>query len=252
MDITEQLKTEKMLRLAYEKETKLNKLKSAFLANMSHEIRTPLNAVVGYSDLLEDEINGGNIDDLGYLITAMKEGVNRLLSLIENVVEVSMLESGDYKLDVDQININNSVLCSLEKVKQQTRTKNISIDIDLNDGLPLVSADAIKFEKILEELLNNAVKYNRENGIILLRTYLKEKKVIVEVTDTGIGIEENKIRKIFEPFSQVEAEGYKRQYEGAGLGITIAYKLTKLMKGEFEIDSMPNEGTTVRIMFPQL
>jgi PAS domain S-box-containing protein len=250
MDITEQLKTEKMLRLAYEKENRLNKLKSAFLANMSHEIRTPLNAVVGYSDLLEDEIESQNFEDLGYLVKAMKDGVDRLLLLIDNIVEVSMLESGEYKLEFAKININDILKSEADTLIPKLAQKSIAIDLDLKEEISPVYLDPSKLQKVLVEILDNAIKYNRENGIILIRSYENEEGVIIEVTDTGIGIETDRLRDIVEPFSRVEDEGYRRRFEGAGLGFTIAYKITNLMNGKIEIDSMPNEGTTVRLIFP--
>ncbi len=250
MDITEQLKTEKMLRLAYEKETRLNKLKSAFLANMSHEIRTPLNAVVGYSDLLEDEIESQNFEDLDYLVKAMKDGVDRLLLLIDNIVEVSMLESGEYKLEFEKININELLKTEADTLVPKLAQKSIALDLDLKEEISHVYLDPNKLQKVLIEILDNAIKYNRENGIILIRSYENEDGVILEVTDTGIGIETDRIRDIVEPFSRVEEEGYRRRFEGAGLGFTIAYKITNLMNGKIEIDSMPNEGTTVRLIFP--
>jgi len=250
MDITEQLKTEKMLRLAYEKETRLNKLKSAFLANMSHEIRTPLNAVVGYSDLLEDEIESQNFEDLDYLVKAMKDGVDRLLLLIDNIVEVSMLESGEYKLEFEKININELLKTEADSLVPKLAQKSIALDLDLKEEISHVYLDPNKLQKVLIEILDNAIKYNRENGIILIRSYENEYGVILEVTDTGIGIETDRIRDIVEPFSRVEEEGYRRRFEGAGLGFTIAYKITNLMNGKIEIDSMLNEGTTVRLIFP--
>ncbi|NOX18791.1 MAG: PAS domain S-box protein [Chlorobi bacterium] len=250
MDITEQLKTERMLRLAYEKETRLNKLKSAFLANMSHEIRTPLNAVVGYSDLLEDEIESENFEDLDYLVKAMKDGVDRLLLLIDNIVEVSMLESGEYKIELAKVIVNDLLKAEADTIVTKLAQKSIAIDMDLKEDISPVYLDPNKLEKVLTEILDNAIKYNRENGIILMRSYENEEGVIIEITDTGIGIETDRLRDIVEPFSRVEDEGYRRRFEGAGLGFTIAYKITNLMNGKIEIDSMPNEGTTVRLIFP--
>ncbi len=250
MDITEQQKTEKMLRLAYEKQSRLNKLKSAFLANMSHEIRTPLNAVVGYSDLLEDEIKSQNFEDLDFLVKAMKDGVDRLLLLIDNIVEVSMLESGEYKLEFQRVNVNEILKSETDSLTSKLAQKSITIDLDLKEDLSPVYLDPNKLQKVLVEVFDNAVKYNRENGIILVRSYENSDGVVIEVTDTGIGMETDQLRDIVEPFSRVEDEGYRRKFEGAGLGFTIAYKITNLMNGKIEIDSMPNEGTTVRLIFP--
>ena len=250
MDITEQLKTERMLRLAYDKQTKLNKLKSAFLANMSHEIRTPLNAVVGYSDLLQDDINDKEYDALPELIGALKEGVNRLLALIDNVVDASMIESGELKIEPQRTFVNSIVSSVCSDLSHNANKKEIIYDFDLTDNEKPIFVDPIRLEKIILEIVSNAIKYNKKNGIVLVRTFTENDKMVIEISDTGIGIDENKLHHIIEPFSQMDDKGYKRNYEGAGLGLTIAYNLTKLLKGKFEVETHANEGTTIRIIFP--
>lgn len=249
MDITEQLKTEQMLRLAYDKQTKLNKLKSAFLANMSHEIRTPLNAVVGYSDLLQDDINDKEYDSLPELISALKEGVNRLLSLIDNVVDVSMIESGEIKIEPERTLVNNIVTSVCTGLQNEADKKEVIYDFELTEKEEPIFVDPLRIEKVIHEIVSNAIKYNKKNGIVLVRTFTENDKMVIEISDTGIGIDENKLHHVIEPFSQVDEEGYKRNYEGAGLGLTIAYNLTQLLKGKFEVETHINEGTAIRIIF---
>lgn len=249
-DITEQLNTEKMLRQAYEQETRVNKLKSAFLANMSHEIRTPLNAIVGYSDLLEDDITEKNYDALPEILGYLKDGVDRLLALVYNIVEVSMLESGEYQIDLCAYPVN-SFLSGIEYLyAEEADQKHISFDLDLDPLNPFINVDEIKFKKVLETLVHNAIKYNRDNGIIMITSETDGDWVIVKITDTGIGIQPDKVKKILEPFMQVEEEGFTRNYEGAGLGLTIAHRLTQLFKGKFDVESQLNEGTTIKISLP--
>lgn len=250
MDITEQLKTERMLRLAYDKQTKLNKLKSAFLANMSHEIRTPLNAVVGYSDLLQDDIDDKEYDSLPELIGALKDGVSRLLSLVENVVEVSMIESGDLKIEPERTFINAILKNACSNLQKEADRQSITFDFDLMENEHPIFVDPLRIEKVFFELIHNSIKYNKKNGIVLLRTLSEDDRMIIEISDTGIGIDEYKLHHIFEPFSQIDEEGYKRNYEGAGLGLTIAYNLTKLLKGKFKVETHLNEGTSIRLIFP--
>jgi len=250
VDITEQLKTERMLRVAYDKQTKLNKLKSAFLANMSHEIRTPLNAVVGYSDLLQDDIEDKQYDALPELVAALKEGVDRLLTLVDNVVEVSMIESGDIKIEPERVLVNNILSSVCANLQKEADKNSIQFDFDLLENEQPIFVDPIRIEKVFFELIHNSIKYNKKNGIVLIRTLLESDRVIIEISDTGIGIDEYKLHHILEPFSQVDDEGYKRNYEGAGLGLTIAYNLTRLLKGKFEVETRINEGTTIRLVFP--
>ena len=250
MDITEQLKTERMLRLAYDKQTKLNKLKSAFLANMSHEIRTPLNAVVGYSDLLRDDINDQEYDALPELIGALKEGVNRLLALIDNVVDASMIESGELKIEPERTFVNTIVSSVCSGLSHEADKKEVTYDFDLTEKEQPIFVDPIRLEKVIYEIISNAIKYNKRNGIVLVRTFTENDRMVIEISDTGIGIDENKLHHIIEPFSQMDDKGYKRNYEGAGLGLTIAYNLTNLLKGKFKVDTHINEGTTIKIIFP--
>ncbi len=248
-DITEQMKIQEQLQNAYEKETRLNKLKSAFMANISHEIRTPLNAIVGYSELIEDDIDLNDYDSIQENAKYLKDGVNRLLNLVENIVEASIIESGEYEFDYEILNVN-SMLYQIHKDNlSKTRELNLSFDLKLSEKQMKIKVDEFKFGKIFSMIIDNAMKYNKQDGNVTLSTFEEENNVVIELTDTGIGIEKDKLDRILEPFIQEEEEGYKRRYEGAGLGLTIAYKLTILQKGKFFIESTPDVGTKITIKF---
>lgn len=251
-DITEQLLNEKRLKEAFKKEAQVNQLKSTFLANMSHEIRTPLNAIVGYSDLLEDDLKTYNYESLPEISSLLKEGVNRLLSLVDNIVEVSILESGSYNFDMAIFNVNSIIKSIYQEYFIKALSKNISLEIDLDEKDSYFEGDENKFRKIIGMLIDNAIKYNKEKGLATIRTIYSDSHFRIEIEDTGIGIDKDKIEKVLEPFMQQEDEGYKRKYEGAGLGLTIAYRLTKLLKGEFLIESVVNKGTKVILIFPSV
>ncbi len=249
-DITEQLMNEDRLKKALRKEAELNRLKSTFLANMSHEIRTPLNAVVGYSDLIEEELAAESYDDIIELTTYMKEGVTRLLQLVDNIVEVSMIESGAINLDIMIMNANTLIKGVYQDYYLQALSRSIKFEILLDPKEAYFEVDEQKFRKIMSLLLDNAIKFNKPDGEINIRSKISGDFITIEIQDTGIGIEEDKIEKVLEPFRQVEEEGHKRNYEGAGLGLTIAYKLTRLLNGSFNIRSKPGVGTQVFISFP--
>ena len=249
-DMTEQLESEERLRIAYKKEIQLNKLKSSFLSNISHEIRTPLNVIVGSAYILEDEIKAKNYESMLDHTVYMRDGVNRLVNLIDNIVEVSMLESGEYTLDLMVRNANPIIENVTNNFLEKANINQISLDLDLDQQSLYLAVDEDKFRKILEMLIDNAVKYNRKNGLVLVRSKKENRNVRIEISDSGIGIDPNNLKKILQPFVQEEEEGYKRNYEGAGLGLTIAYKLTKLMSGQFEVQSRVNEGTTISLKFP--
>lgn len=249
-DITEQVEHEERLRKAYEKENQLNKLKSAFLANMSHEIRTPSMAIVGYANLLCDDAMGGYYDSIPEMTGYLKDGIKRLLKLIDNIVEVSMIESGDYGFEFSEESFNTLILNSIEELLPLASDRKIALHTDFEDVAPAIEIDPIKAKKIIEAVVDNAIKYNIPGGSVFLKTIYSDENVAFYCTDTGRGIEEKKLETILQPFVQEEDEGHKRRYEGAGLGLTIAYRLTLALRGEFRVRSKPNEGTTVIIKFP--
>ena len=251
-DITEQLEIERKLRDAYKKEISLNKLKSTFLANMSHEIRTPLNAIVGYSDLLEDDVKSMNYESSAQMTTYLKDGVNRLLKLVDNIVEVSLLESGNQDIALSSIDLNKLINDNMEGWTVQANLSNIKITTELSKNEIKVEANEEKLERALKEIVDNAIKYNVENGKIVLSTFENENFVILQILDNGIGIEKESLRKIFELFEQVEEVGYTRKYEGAGLGLSLANKLVSFMNGQMKIVSQLNEGTVINISFPKI
>ncbi len=249
-DITEQLQNERVLRDAYLKEMKLNKLKTTFLANMSHEIRTPLNAIVGYADLLEDDIMSKDFENVPEMTSFLRDGVNRLLNLVDNILEVAKLESGENDLDIEAVNVNSIIKIYFENFAIRLDERNINVDYRLDSANPQINVDESKFRKIMIELIDNAIKYNKSNGKILISTSTNNKDVVIEIIDTGIGIRNEKLHQIIEPFLQDTDEGYKRKYEGAGLGLTIANKLTELLNGKLELTSAENIGTKVTLTFP--
>ncbi|MCB0730265.1 MAG: PAS domain-containing sensor histidine kinase [Ignavibacteriae bacterium] len=251
-DITEQLEIEKKLRDAYKKEISLNKLKSTFLANMSHEIRTPLNAIVGYSDLLEDDVKAMNFESSTKMTSYLKEGVNRLLKLVDNIVEVSLLESGNEEINLSRINLNHMLNVNKSVWIEDAKLKNISIKFDFSPMKLCIEANEEKLERAVKEVIDNAIKYNVENGEILVSTYEEINENYLQVSDTGIGIEKESLNKIFHMFEQVEETGYTRKYEGAGLGLSLANKLVSFMNGKMSIVSQPNEGTIITIAFPKV
>ncbi|MDX1701165.1 MAG: HAMP domain-containing sensor histidine kinase, partial [Melioribacteraceae bacterium] len=250
-DITEQLEIERKLRDAYKKEISLNKLKSTFLANMSHEIRTPLNAIVGYSDLLEDDVKTMNYESSSRMTAYLKEGVNRLLKLVDNIVEVSLLESGNEEFELDRINLNKFINENSSTWIDEAKLKNVRIDFNLCNSNLEIEVNEEKLERAVKELVENAIKYNKEDGSIYISTSEDEDNNILQIADTGIGIEEDSLQKIFDLFEQVEQSGYTRKYEGAGLGLSLSNKLISFMNGKMSIASQINEGTTVTIIFPK-
>ncbi|MCU7494020.1 MAG: PAS domain-containing sensor histidine kinase [Ignavibacteria bacterium] len=248
-DITEQLLNEERLRKAYQKETHINKLKSSFLANMSHEIRTPLNAIVGYSELIEDDVNAGNIASAAELFPYLKEGYARLLKLVDNILEVSLIQSGETEFEIGRTRISEILRAVYQSMMNAAVEKTLAFDLDIEDENLSINADSKKLEKIIAALVDNAIKYTEARGRVRLSSRMEGSYAKVVISDTGIGIKKESLARLFEAFTQ-EDEGHKRQFEGAGLGLTIAYNLTKMMGGELSVDSIINEGTTITLTFP--
>ena len=252
VDITEQLEVEKKLKEAYKKEISLNKLKSSFLANMSHEIRTPLNAIVGYSEMIEDEVKEKNIESSTLMTTFLKEGVNRLLKLVDNVVEVSLLESGNIDITLENVNIKNLLLLEKKYWIEEGKKKEVKVLYEISDEDLIVLANEEKLQKALSEILDNAIKYNEKNGYVIIRTKSTSNCHTIEISDSGIGIKEENIPKTLELFEQLEEGEYCRKYEGAGLGLSIANKLIFYMNGKLKIHNNSSQGVTISVSLPRI
>lgn len=247
-DITQQLLYEEQLKKTLEKETQLNKLKSIFIENMSHELRTPYNALLGYSEILKDEISEGTVESAMEIVDSLKDVFGRVLSLFSNIIEVSQIESGEITFSKVRMNCNKILSSVYNQYLEKANEKKLGFSLLLEEKEFLVEVDWMKLEKIIEVLVDNAVKYT-ESGEIRLSTKTSDENLIIEVQDTGIGMDEAEVERLLEPFNQQE-DVYTRSYQGAGLGLTIAHKLTRLMGGGFKIVSQCNNGTAVQLIFP--
>ncbi len=249
-DITTEVENEKRLRAAYEKELHLNKLKTTFLSNMSHELRTPLNAVVGYSDLMRMEIEESGNTGLKELMGYLSEGIVRLKRFADNIVDIALIEAGEIKPDMRLIHLREEIEKILKELDVFAKSRKINYTLSFEDTCSFVETDPELMKKVFTEIIDNAIKYNIENGLIEIRCYTFANEWRVEVTDTGKGIAQNMLKEILKPFTQEETDGYKRNYEGLGLGLTIANKLTEALKGKLEITSELGKGTKVLLSFP--
>jgi len=162
------------------------------------------------------------------------------------------MESGDYVFDYTTEDVHDLLEKSSASFESLAELKNVNIVLDIQRSPVFVQVDKIKFNKIIDSILDNAIKYNKPKGSVIISTETSIDYVTIIVSDSGMGIEKSKIESVLQPFVQEEFEGHKRNYEGAGLGLTIAYKLTKLLKGDLNILSRKGSGTSVFIKFPLL
>jgi len=247
-DITEKKRAEADIIAAKEKAEESDRLKTAFLHNVSHEIRTPMNAIIGFSTLLND--SGLSETDRHQYVDIIFQSSNQLLSIINDIVDIANVESGQVKMNFREMNLNTS----LRKLNEQFsyKEKDFNIPINLNIGLPdeesIIITDGIKLIQILSNLITNSVKFTKQ-GQIDFGYVLKGGFLEFFVSDTGIGISEDNIGKIFNRFYQVDG-AVSRQYSGTGLGLSICKAYVDLLGGKIWLNSETDKGTLFNFTIP--
>lgn len=246
-DITERKAMETGILRAKEDAVKANKAKSAFLANMSHELRTPLNAILGFSQLLE--LQETLTDKQRTFVKEIVIGGKHLLNLINEVLDLSRIESGKLKLSFENIKIASVIHECVNFVRPTADVKGITITKEWNEcENEFVCADQIRLRQILLNLLDNGIKYNHENGEIVIRCESKDNMLTIHVRDTGIGIPPEVQTEIFEPFYRLE----NPFVEGTGIGLSLVKQLTTLMGGKFGVESQLGVGSDFWVSIPMV
>ncbi|WP_425914795.1 PAS domain S-box protein [Pseudomonas sp. GWSMS-1] len=243
-DITAQYELETSLRVAKEQADSASAAKSAFLANMSHEIRTPLNAVLGMLHLVQaTELNQRQLDYIQKAYGASQS----LLGLLNDILDYSKIEAGKLQLDLHPVQLE-PLMCDLAVVLSGNQAqKTVEVMFDLDPALPAVLiGDGQRLQQILINLSGNALKFTAQGNVIVSLRQLERSeaqvKVRIAVTDTGIGITDEQLKRIFDGFSQAEAS-ISRHYGGTGLGLAISKRLINLMGGELQVESRVGEGS---------
>ena len=241
---------------------KANIAKSQFLANMSHELRTPLNAILGMTEGLQEEVFGGvNEQQIKALQTIERSG-SHLLELIDDILHVAKIESGNFKLECTPTNIKSLCQSSLVFIKQQASSKQLQVETKLPLNLPELCVDERRIRQVLINLLNNAVKFTPEGGCITLSASMIEhcgevgsteekfsNYLRITVSDTGIGIASENIPKLFQPFTQVDT-ALNRKYNGTGLGLVLVKQIIELHGGKVNLTSKVGIGSCFSVDLP--
>ena len=227
-----------------------NQTKSKFLANMSHELRTPLNAIIGFSEIMESGMFGtlGSEKYQEYCHDILTSG-HYLLEVINDILDMSKIEAGRMKLDMEPLDLSKTLAESLRVVSGRAEGKNLTVDADI-EGTISVVADRRAIKQIIVNLLSNAVKFTPDGGKVVVRTRLLSKSIVLMIADTGIGIAPQSLARLGRPFEQVESQ-LTKTYHGSGLGLAIARSLTNLHGGSMRLRSKLGTGTVVWVSLPR-
>ena len=236
------------LQAANQELARANKLKSEFLANVSHELRTPLSAIIGFSQILLDGIDGPITDEQGQDISQVNKSGQSLLALINQILDLSKIEAGKMDLTPERVDLPALVTSVLESISPLAQEKGLRIDTRFGPGLPAVEADPGRLKQILINLLSNAVKFT-ERGHIEIQAQPSGRMVRIAVKDTGIGISAEAQRVIFEEFVQGDGSSTRR-HGGTGLGLSIVRKLVEMHGGAITVVSQPGLGSTFTFTVP--
>ena len=246
MILAERRRYEKELVAARDKAEASDRLKGFILRNMSHEIRTPITNILGFAEILGERVSDEDLQFTQYI----QGNGKRLLETVTAILDFSKLATDSFEIEPEAMDLREAVFDAIARYSDAANEKGLRLSCDVAANVADVRLDRPAFDRVLNHLIGNAIKFTREGGIIVRAGYTPD-ETIIEVEDTGVGISEEFRPDLFLPFKQ-ESEGDARDFEGTGLGLAICGRLVELMGGQIEVESEKGIGTTFRINFPKV
>jgi len=242
---------ERNLRITRQKAEEAGQAKSAFLANVSHEVRTPLNAIIGFTEIIKDGMAGPvTSDQLAFLGDILASGY-RLLKLIIDILDLSQLEAGSKDIMPERCDPVLLFEAWLESFRKQTAEKGIALYTEIDPCLGVMTSDPRLVEKVVRELLGNACKFTPSGGAVGISAGREKEELRVTVWDTGIGMTEAQLERLFLPFQQGELS-LNKQYEGVGLGLVLCRRFLAMLGGRMQVESTIGEGSRFTFFIPDM
>ena len=248
-DVTTEAARERKLLEAKEAAEEANQMKTALLSNMSHEFRTPLTGVLGFAGLIREDSEGED-ETTRHYATQIEQSGARLLNTLNDVLDLAQLEGGEKRAGQGTADVVAAVADVLDTAEQKAREKDIDLHVETEEESLWADAGSEGLKMISRQLIENAIKYTEDGGTVRVREYREDGWATIEVEDSGVGIDPEKVDELFRPFRQ-ESEGFNREYEGAGLGLTIVKQALDQMDGAIEVETEKGVGSRFTVWVPQ-